>query len=242
MEWRLHHRRETASTNADAICGAPWDVFTADFQTAGRGRLGHKWLSEPGENLIMSAVVPVGGLAADHAATLPLAVGLAVADGLAPWTDVALKWPNDIMAGDRKIAGILCERHGDNVVAGVGVNVGQRKFPDEIAWRATSLALLGAGANVAEVRDSVLASLADVCDKWRNCGFASVWPRIAAIDWLKGRELAVAQTDDDAEPVRGICGGIQRDGFLLVGAIAVWAGEAHVLENPNCALPRCSVD
>jgi len=229
MAWRIHHRPETASTNADALGGAPWDVFTADFQTAGRGRLGHKWLSKPGENLIMSAVIPIGGLAADHAATLPLAVGLAVADGLAPWTDAALKWPNDVMAGGRKISGILCERHGDNVVAGVGVNVGQLEFPDEIAGRATSLALLGARAGVAEVRDSVLKALSAVCEEWRTGGFAAVWPRIAAVDWLKGMELAVVQTDDDAEPVRGKCGGIQSNGSLLVGATAVWAGEAHVL-------------
>jgi len=229
MEWRIHHRRETASTNADALGGAPWDVFTADFQTAGRGRLGHKWLSGPGENLIMSAVIPVGGLAADHAATLPLAVGLAVADGLAPWADVSLKWPNDVMSGGGKLAGILCERHGDNVVAGVGVNVGQREFPDEIAGRATSLALLGARVRVVEVRDSVLEALAAVCVEWRTGGFAAVWPRIAAVDWLKGRELAVVQADNDAEPVRGKCGGIQPDGSLLVGAASVWAGEAHVI-------------
>lgn len=229
MEWRLHHLRETDSTNAHALGGAPWDVFTADFQTAGRGRLGHKWFSKSGENLIMSAVIPVGGLAADHAATLPLAVGLAVADGLAPWADTALKWPNDVMSGGRKIAGILCERHGDNVVAGVGVNVGQQEFPDEIAQRATSLALLGARASVVEVRDSVLGALAAVYGEWRTGGFSAVWPRIEAIDWLKGRELAVAQTDDDAEPVRGTCGGIQSDGSLLVGTASVWAGEVHVL-------------
>ena len=80
--WRVRHRAVTGSTNKDALGGQPGDVFTADHQTAGRGRLDHRWLSPPGENLMMSAVIDVSGVPLEEAATLPLVVGLAVAQAL----------------------------------------------------------------------------------------------------------------------------------------------------------------
>ena len=73
--WRITHFAETASTNLLAKEGRPGDVFTADYQSAGRGRLDHRWISPPGENLMMSAVVDVAGMDPQEAATLPLAVG-----------------------------------------------------------------------------------------------------------------------------------------------------------------------
>ena len=163
MTWTIHHKAVTASTNLDARAGRPGDVFTADFQTAGRGRLDHKWLSAAGENLMLSAVLDVADIPPDQVATLPLAVGLAVLRGLSPFlrgpSAAALKWPNDVLVGGRKIAGILCERHGELVIAGLGVNVRQRTFAKEIEDRATSLAVLGPVPRVAEVRDAVLTAL-----------------------------------------------------------------------------------
>ena len=236
MNWTVHHRQETSSTNLDARGAAPWTAFTADFQTAGRGRLDHRWLSAPGKNLVMSAVLPVEGLPPDHVATLPLAVGLAVAEALGRIcraggvdVEVALKWPNDVLVGGRKICGVLCERSGDCVIAGVGVNVGETDFPEEIAWRATSLAALGVEANVRDVLSAVLKSLGSVFDEWKGGGFAAIWPRIAGMDALKGRWLEVVQTDADKAPASGVCGGIQSDGSLLVGATAIWSGEARIL-------------
>ena len=230
VKWSIHHKAETASTNADAKAGRAWDVFTADFQTAGRGRLDHRWLSAPGKNLVMSAVLPVDGMPPECVATLPLAVGLAVAEALCRVSslEMALKWPNDILVGGRKICGVLCERCGDCVVAGVGVNVGERDFPEEIAWRATSLAALGVEADVRDVLSAVLDSLASVFAEWKAGGFAAIWPRIAEIDALKGRRLEVVQTDADESPVSGVCGGIQPDGTLLVGTSRIWSGEARV--------------
>ena len=229
-EWRVKHFGVTASTNILAHSGAPGDVFTADFQTAGRGRLDHRWESAAGRNLIMSAVVDVSGMDASHVATLPLATGLAVAEALRPLAggNLALKWPNDILSGNRKLGGILCERSGDSAIVGIGVNVMQSDFPAELSSRATSLALLGSGAAVPEVRDAVLAALSRVLGEWRSLGFSSIWPRISALDWLKGRSISVT-SQDGAEPfASGECGGIQSDGSLLVGGSLVWAGEAHV--------------
>ena len=235
MKWRIIHKSVTASTNADAHHGKPGDVFTADFQTAGRGRLDHVWKSCAGKNLMMSAVVDVSGLEPERVATFPLVVGLSVCEAVESMgqsLQALLKWPNDVLVGGRKLAGILCERFGDSVIAGVGVNVGEREFPSDIADRATSLSLLlpaGAVPAVDEVRDAVLERLAANLPAWRGRGLAAHLPRLAARDCLAGREIAVLRTDGDAEPARGACGGIAEDGSLIVAGERIYAGEAHVL-------------
>ena len=240
MNWRIHHRAETVSTNLDARAGAPGDVYTADYQTAGRGRLDHKWLSPPGTNLMMSVVLSVGGLSPEQVATLPLVIGLAVARAVsAAWQDeascqVRLKWPNDVLANGRKLAGILCERQGDRVIAGIGVNVGQTTFDPEIAGKATSLLVLigssGVCPPVDEVREAVLDQIGALYELWLREGFRSVYPQIVALDCLRGQTLSVLQTDDDVEPVSGLCVGIQPDGSLAVGGRPIYAGEAHIVQ------------
>ena len=255
MIWTVHHRAETESTQRDARVGKSGDVFTADFQTAGRGRLDHKWLSPPGTNLMMSVVLSVEGLSPGHVVTLPLVVGLAVAKALRQFIIhhssfiISLKWPNDVLVDGKKIAGILCERQDDNVIVGIGVNVGQTEFDKEIADRATSLAVIfntetripranascEAGASgvrhrvgVAEVRAAVLDELGRGYDVWREKGFAAVYPEIVELDCLKGREVSVRQTDGDMSPISGVSNGIMADGSLDVGGVKVYAGEAHV--------------
>ena len=236
MNWRIHHKAETASTNIDARDGSHGDVFTADFQSAGRGRLDHKWLSPPKTNLMMSVVLSVAGLPPEQVATLPLVAGLAVVkalDGMGLF-NCRLKWPNDVLIDGRKIAGILCERSGDAVIVGIGVNVGQTEFDKEIADRATSLALLSHAdvfrlpASRLSLRDSILAELDNCYSLWWSGGLAAVYPAIAAVDFLKGRSVAVRQTDDDAASIVGVSNGIIADGSLDVGGVKVFAGEAHV--------------
>ena len=235
MKWRIIHKSVTASTNADAHHGKPGDVFTADFQTAGRGRLDHVWKSCAGKNLMMSAVADVSGLEPERVATFPLVVGLSVCEAvemMGQSLQALLKWPNDVLVGGRELAGILCERIGDSVIAGVGVNVGEREFPSDIADRATSLSLLlpaGAVPAVDEVRDAVLERLAANLPAWRERGLAAHLPRLVARDCLAGREIAVLRTDGDAEPARGVCGGMAEDGSLIVAGERIYAGEAHVL-------------
>ena len=246
IPWKLHHRAETVSTNLDARQGAHGDVFTADYQTAGRGRLDHKWISPPGANLMMSVVLSVEGLAPDHVATLPLVAGLAVTKALvslvaptpSPATDnqqlttnnqqptLLLKWPNDVLLDGRKVAGILCERVDDRVIVGVGVNVKKQEFAPEIADKAISLGSVP--LSVPQVRDAILRELSQLYGRWREGGFAAVYPEIAAFDYLRGQTLSVLQTDEDAEPIRGVCGGILFDGALDVGGVKVYAGETHV--------------
>ena len=230
--WTVHYKAVTESTNVDARAGGPGDVFTAGEQTAGRGRLDHVWLSPPGENLTLSAVLDVSGMDPQEVATLPLVMGLAVVRAIsriAPGATPALKWPNDVLIDGRKVCGILCERNGDNVIAGIGVNVKRQEFPPELAKRAASLCdATGFRGKVEEVRDAVLNEIGELFEGWKDGGFASLWPEVAKIDFLKDREIAVLQTDTDATPTSGVCGGIRSDGSLDVGGIAVYAGEAHI--------------
>ena len=209
--WRIHHREETGSTNLDAREGVHGDVFTAGYQTAGRGRLDHKWTSPRGKDLLMSVVLDVAEADVAEVAALPLVIGLAAAKAVGGM----LKWPNDVFINGRKVAGILCERHGDRVIAGVGVNVHQSEYAS-------------VGGSIPEVRDRVLAQIAKLYTLWRRRGFAAVYGEICRIDFLKGRTIGVFRTDDDGEPVRGVCGGITSDGSLDVGGEKVYAGEAHV--------------
>lgn len=233
--WNIHHRAVTGSTNQDALNGEPGDVFTADLQTAGRGRLDHRWLSPPGENLIMSAVIGVDGLSPEEVATLPLVVGLAAAKAVAALLGdggaVRLKWPNDVLVCGRKICGILCERSGGRVIAGIGLNANQVQFPSELEGRATSLAA-ETGSNridLADLRDNLLQRLGEELAAWRRSGFAAIWPKVARVDFLKGLAVSVKRTDGDPAPISGECGGIQPDGSLLVGGERIFAGEAHVV-------------
>ena len=233
-DWTVHHKAVTESTNLDARDGKPGDVFTADEQTAGRGRLDHTWISEPGKNLMASVVLDVGGIAPQEVATLPLVVGLAAATAtsLLLLRQTWIKWPNDVLIYGRKLAGILCERHGDNVIAGVGINVNQKVFAPEIALRATSLYQIDNTERPLEmVLRAFLKTLAPFYDSWRQDGFAAIHPLVTTCDALKGKRVSVRQTDTDDAPISGLCGGIQRDGTLLVGDTPVFAGEAHVVSD-----------
>ena len=226
MNWRIFHAAETASTNRDAAAGVHGDVFTADFQSAGRGRLDHKWLSDPGSNLMMSVVLDVSGLAPETVATLPLVIGLCVVEALADCGDLKLKWPNDVLADGRKLCGILCERNGDRVIAGIGVNVNQTAFAPGLV--ATSVKLLKGETPVRDVRDAVLGRIGSNFEVWRTSGFAAFLPRISACDFLKGRMISVCRTDDDFNPATRRCGGIALDGALIVNGERIYSGEAHV--------------
>lgn len=234
LNFDIHRFGCVDSTNRLAAAGKPGEVFVAEEQTAGRGRLDHRWHSRPGENLLMSVVLDVTGISPVEVATLPLIVGFTVVKAIedlsrsfTPTLNCLLKWPNDVYVNSRKLCGILCERHDDNVVVGIGINVRQREFPDELRMKATSLVNEGIGASVDDVMNGVLRSLDEVYDSWLRGGFAALHSEFDKIDFLKGREVSVVQTDDDLVPVHGICGGIASDGSLLVGETRIYAGEVR---------------
>ncbi|HEX7323350.1 MAG TPA: biotin--[acetyl-CoA-carboxylase] ligase [Mycobacterium sp.] len=179
--WRtLEVVEETGSTNADLLArthaGEDIDgvVLLAEHQTAGRGRLGRHWLAPPRTQLALSVGVNAAGVPTPAWGWLTLVTGVAVADALAEvaGTDAGLKWPNDVVVADRKLAGILAEVAAPRpvVVVGVGLNVAMTadELPDEIRDSATSLAMLGAAVTDRNVLAAgVLHELASRIQSWR---------------------------------------------------------------------------
>lgn len=217
---RIRLVAETGSTNADLRArAAGWPEgrwLRAERQTAGRGRLNRAWES-PAGNLHASTLIrlrpadpPVTGLGL----MLGVAVQSALA-GLLPEAPFLLKWPNDVMVGPAKLAGMLLEREGDALIAGVGVNVAAAPaLPD----RATiALADLPGGDALDAAR--VLEALVPAVDRWlaawRGGGNAAI---IAA--WLDrahpvGTPLAVSTGAD--RPQRGRFLGLDGNGALILG-------------------------
>jgi len=144
---------EIDSTNAEALrlaaAGAPeGTIVVADTQTAGRGRLDRPWWSEPGTALLASLLIRPA-LDPDRLPLLSLLAGVAAARATTAAGGVAvrLKWPNDLVVDGRKLGGILSESDGKGaVVVGLGVNVRQASFPDELASTATSIVASGGRA------------------------------------------------------------------------------------------------
>ena len=166
---------QTGSTNADLLeearAGAAEGlVLVAEEQTAGRGRLGRSWSAPPGAGLIFSVLLRPAGVPAARLGWLPLLTGVAVATAVRETTAVpaSLKWPNDVLVGDRKLAGILAEAHGDAVVVGVGLNVTLSQ-PELPVPTATSLLIEDAAStDRGELLAAILAGLARRYQAWRT--------------------------------------------------------------------------
>lgn len=152
----------TGSTNADLLerGGPEGQVLVAEEQTAGRGRAGRSWVSEPGTSLTFSVLLRPVTVPPGRRGWLPLLAGVAAAAGVRAVSGVAatLKWPNDVLAGSRKLAGILAEQSGDRVVIGIGLNVATRFDTVEVpAGGLPATSLLAEGAPVA--RELLLAEI-----------------------------------------------------------------------------------
>ena len=156
--------------------------FRADRQTAGRGRFQRGWVSDEG-GLWLSAVVPTGPDAAEWRA-LPLAVGLAVCDGLESvgLTRFRVRWPNDVLVDDRKLAGLLLDQFAPGLaVAGIGINVFNHPETHDPSLKnqATRLAdLIPAPPDLRELTRIILSHLRRVVMQMQTGGFASLLPRI----------------------------------------------------------------
>jgi BirA family biotin operon repressor/biotin-[acetyl-CoA-carboxylase] ligase len=247
---------ETGSTNADLLAeavdgGAEGRVLVTDHQRSGRGRQRRAWHDEPGNALLVSALLRPKR---DHAPLIPLATGLAAVDavGAVAGVDglVGLKWPNDVLAprhGERKLAGILAEattagpgsgtssgRAGDIsmiVVVGMGLNLRWGSPPPaEIAERAVTLAEL-TGRPVD--RDDVLASFLVALERWLTC-LEDGGPLLEAyrrVCLTVGRTVRFATSDGE---LRGTAVGISAAGTLLLDTgsgqpVELNAGDAHHL-------------
>jgi BirA family biotin operon repressor/biotin-[acetyl-CoA-carboxylase] ligase len=203
-------------------------VAACELQTSGRGRVGRTWTTPHGAAVLCSVVLrpPVERAAPE----LSLVAGLAVAETVEAVSGQAagIKWPNDVLVGGRKVAGILAEKRGPAVVVGIGLNVNQtaEELPDRPLYPPASLRTLdGATRERAPILAELLLRLERRYDEWREHGLAALLPALGERDALRGLPVSV-------DGVRGVAEGIAPDGRLRLdtpgGTQLVAAGEASV--------------
>ncbi|WP_082660203.1 biotin--[acetyl-CoA-carboxylase] ligase [Sphingopyxis sp. H050] len=225
---------ETGSTNADLLARLAsgehvgeghWLV--TDRQTAGRGRLGRAW--DDGQGNFMGSTVVHLTAGDPSPATLALVAGVALAkavSALAPGVAVTLKWPNDLLVGDAKCAGILLERTGNSVVIGIGVNlVAAPDLPDRPT---ASLAGEGRGIDRDHFAEVLAIAMVDAIWTWRQEGVGSIVRAWSPLGHPVGTPLRVSEQGID-----GTFDGLADDGALRLrcadGAIMlIHAGDVEL--------------
>jgi len=192
--WTLREYAQVDSTNFVAAPLPAWSAVRADTQTAGRGRFQRPWVSDAG-GLWLSAVVPTPG-EREAWQTLPLAAGLAVLEALKDFgvKTARLRWPNDIMVEDRKLAGLLLDTFEPGLaVIGLGVNVTNQPALQDPALRQTATRLADVVLPVpglADLAAAILAQLRAVVEVMTDHGFAALQPRVNA-RWGRTRRVYV---------------------------------------------------
>ena len=240
---KLHHFPSVGSTNASALEaaqeGAPHgSVWVADEQTAGRGRSNHAWHSAAGDGLYVSVLLRPT-MALTDALWLSLTTGLAVQAAIATVTGLKpdIRWPNDLLVGNRKCSGILVETSAfasranaptmlRYAVVGVGINVNHGSFPAELEMLATSLQR-ESGRSWA--RQQILVEFLRTLEKelalleaelrGTAIGTALLDRFATASSWVRGKRVSV----DEAGGYTGVTDGLDARGFLRV------AGDDGVL-------------
>jgi len=238
--------RETGSTNSDLLIAARSRqparprLRAALVQTAGRGRLGRRWHSSAGASLLFSLALPLAaGIESPAAATL--ACGVALAEALhANAVDVRLKWPNDVLLADRKLAGILCELAQDGtgqrtLVVGVGLNLWA-----DAAMRASAVQPLASLdecidlARLAATREVRIGQIARAIQQavrlFEGEGFVPLQPRY--MRWFAHVDADVDVLEQGRVVARGRAHGVDGEGRLLLqtpeGLHVLSSGELSV--------------
>lgn len=212
---------QTDSTMLDAARlaagGCPsGTVVGAEQQTAGQGRHGRSWLSEKEDGLYFSTVLRLP-LSPAQQPMVTMAVGLAVAEAITSTTGVPvdLRWPNDVLILDRKLCGILIQHHQTALVCGIGINVNQSHFSEELAPIATSLQLASGRTFAREpILIEVLRSMDRHLDILTNQGTDAILKLFtAASSYVSGRRVVV---DQGGQLLRGTTAGLDSSGFLIL--------------------------
>jgi BirA family biotin operon repressor/biotin-[acetyl-CoA-carboxylase] ligase len=200
-------------------------VAIAEHQTAGRGRPGKQWISPPSSGLALSVSFTFAGTPASlPSLTLAAGIGIAAALQTIGVRDVGLKWPNDIVARDGKLGGILTELQpgrgtGATVVIGVGLNVElpramHMEAPVQWTARITDLReCVDALPSRVTLTAGMVQCLLGCLDRFEAEGFGAFHAAWETYDWLKGKTVTIPQP---AGPVTGIADGIDGDGALRI--------------------------
>lgn len=220
LGWPRLHLRHIDSTNARArdlaSRGAPYGTtVTAGDQSAGRGRQGRTWVAPAGRALLLSVVIR------DPPRLLPLAAGVATAEVVGP--QARLKWPNDVLLGGRKVAGILVEGRPQErwAVLGIGLNVAVRTedLPAELRRSAGGMGL------EPDAVEPTLERLLDALSRWIGAGPGDILDGVRARDALLGLPVRWGGGQGEAA-------GVDSDGRLIVetggGRVTLEAGEVHL--------------
>ncbi len=224
---RLYFYPQTDSTNDEALAlagagEAEGTVVVADYQRRGRGRRAHTWSSPAGKDLLFSMILrPEGD--ARHALPVTLAVATAVSVALTKMLDldVMVKWPNDVVARDGKIAGSLAESASSggrlaHAVVGVGVNVNSSDddFANELRGVAASCRTLsGVEWDRADVLADLLGTIEAYYDRFKRDGFG---PLVSAYEARLTQAGKIVQFERDGQRASGRVAGVARDGALVI--------------------------
>jgi BirA family biotin operon repressor/biotin-[acetyl-CoA-carboxylase] ligase len=178
-------------------------VVVADFQTAGRGRLAHRWEAPAGTALLASFVLAPNAL-------LSLAAGVATAEACGP--QVRLKWPNDLLIDGRKVGGILVEAARDKAICGIGIN---------LTWAPPGAAKLN------QPRDDLLERLRAALETWSSAAPGDVLARWRELSETIGRRVRIDLPD---RVIEGVAEDVNDRGELIVDGATVSAGGVTHLE------------
>lgn len=243
----LHYFREIGSTNSHArelaeAGAAEGTVVIAESQSQGRGRLGRRWESPAFTNLYLSILLRPN-LAPAHAAQITLMAAVALADAVDAYVpgQAAIKWPNDILIGKKKLAGILTEASCDaervhHVILGIGINLNYAAdaMPEEIRRRATSLLeITGKPVHRESFLQGLLQGIERCYGELERAGFAALAQRWQSYFAWRGRRVRVELLD---QVTIGTAKGIDRDGALMLVddhgiEQRILAGDVIPLEN-----------
>ena len=246
---KIHCASVTESTNDDAIRrakegGEEGEVFIAERQTAGRGRLGRAWESPPGKNLYLSILLRPP-LRPVEALPMTLVVAASLHEAILPFlpaarrSDLKIKWPNDLYLGDKKLAGILTEMESDPnrvhwVVCGIGVdlNAEAEDFSPEVRKIATSVRLATGGAvDRASVAAEVIDAMEREYERFLKEGSRPAIRFCEEYSYLKGKKV---RAEGPEGKITGAVAGLDPQGFLLVRGeagqtVTIRSGDVDVI-------------
>ena len=250
--WQVEVVEESPSTNAALVdlvrdgAASTWSVLVAEHQTRGRGRLDRTWVTPPRAALTFSLVAPLAAVPAKRWGWLPLLAGVAVVRGLerAGTTGARLKWPNDVVWRDAKLAGLLVEvvtksdehRDGPVAVVGIGLNVSTtaQELPVDTA---TSLWLTGAAApDRSSLLPAILEAFGEEHDRWAGGEGTTTASAYRSLSATVGREVRVDLPG--GERVHGRARDVDVEGRLVLdtasGPRVLGAGDVvHVRAAPG---------
>jgi BirA family transcriptional regulator, biotin operon repressor / biotin---[acetyl-CoA-carboxylase] ligase len=230
---------QTGSTNADLLARAPHlneaVLLVAEHQTAGRGRAGRSWLSEPGNSLTFSLAWRfedgLRGLAG-----LPLAIGVALAETLGRLGQpVQLKWPNDVLKDGDKLAGILAETQALPsgaawTIVGIGLNLVMPDALEERIGRSAAAMPWLARMDRDELLAALLDGLADALSLFARQGFTAFAARWNVLHAWQGRPVVLLDRGEVQH--EGLAAGVDDTGRLLLdtagGRITIVAGDVSL--------------